>query len=205
MIGATWLFAVIAENVVTADRLTVIDADVTAWLHAHRTPLVTAVLMVITHLHGTVAATILTIGAFFLMRRRGYRAQALAMVLSVFGGMLLNVTLKNVFLRARPHFDNPILTLTSYGFPSGHTMMATCFYGALGAIAIANLRKWGWRVVAGVAASFMILLVGFSRIYVGAHYLSDVLGAMAEGLVWLAFCLTAVRVVHQRRRSKKRP
>lgn len=203
MLGATWLFAVIAEDVVTAASLTVIDADFTAWLYARRTPTLTAVLMIVTNLHDTLGATILTMATFLLFLRRGYRPQALAMALSVFGGMLLNVALKNIFLRTRPHFENPILTLTSYGFPSGHTMMATCFYGAIGAIAIANFKKLSWRIMAGLIASFMILLVGFSRIYLGAHYLSDVLGAMAEGLVWLAFCLTSVRIVHHRRRAKR--
>jgi undecaprenyl-diphosphatase len=203
MLGATWLFAVIAADVVTADSLTVIDANFTNWLYARRTPAVTAVLMVVTNFHDTLGASILTLAVFVFMLRRGFRPQALAMVLSVFGGMLLNVTLKHVFLRTRPHFENPILTLTSYGFPSGHTMMATCFYGALGAIAIANLKNSSWRIGVGLVAGFMILLVGFSRIYLGAHYLSDVLGAMAEGLVWLAFCLTSVRIVHHRRRAKK--
>ncbi|MDX6611518.1 MAG: hypothetical protein QOD75_704 [Blastocatellia bacterium] len=198
LIGATWIFAAIAEDVVTADRLTVVDVEFSNWLHARANPTVTAVLIVITNLHATIGITILTFAAFLFLIRRGYRAQSLALVFSVFGGMLLNVILKNIFVRARPHFEAPILTLTTYGFPSGHTMMATCFYGALAAIAIWSLRTWGARLAATLGAGLMILLVGFSRIYLGAHYLSDVLGAMAEGLVWLAFCLTAVSVAHRR-------
>ncbi|MEP6707762.1 MAG: phosphatase PAP2 family protein, partial [Pyrinomonadaceae bacterium] len=148
-------------------------------------------------------ATIITTAVFLYLLKNKERRWALTIALSEFGGMLLNVILKNVFHRARPHFDDPILTLTSYGFPSGHTMMATCLYGALGAFAVWKLKAWRWRVLAILAASFMILLVGFSRIYLGAHYLSDVLGAMAEGLVWLAFCLTAVSMIRHRLRPNR--
>lgn len=200
LIGATWLFGAIAEDVVTEDRLTVVDAEVSAWLHTHAHPWATTVLLIITHLHATMGVTIITFAAFLYLLRQKQRSQALALVLSVGGGMLLNVVLKNVFLRARPHFENPILTLTSYGFPSGHTMAATCLYGALCTFAVWSLRPWAWRVLTILAAGFLIMLVGFSRIYLGAHYLSDVLGAMAEGLIWLAFCLTAVDVIRRRPR-----
>jgi undecaprenyl-diphosphatase len=164
--------------------------------------MLTTFLLLVTNVHATLGATIITAAVFIYLIKNNQRRWALTVVLSVFGGMLLNVLLKNIFHRARPHFDNPILTLTSYGFPSGHTMMATCLYGVLGAFAVSKLKAWR-RALAVVAASFLILLVGFSRIYLGAHYLSDVLGAMAEGLVWLAFCLTAVNMIRHRLRSSR--
>ena len=201
MIGATWLFAAIAEDVVTADRLTVVDVQFSAWLHAHGKPWLTAVLLLVTNVHATLGVTIITLAIFLYLHKNKERRWALTLALCVIGGMLLNVVLKNIFHRARPHFDNPILTLTSYGFPSGHTMAATCLYGALGALAMSKLKARRWRVLAVVMAGFMILLVGFSRIYLGAHYLSDVLGAMAEGLVWLAFCLTAVNMIDHHLRA----
>lgn len=116
-------------------------------------------------------------------------------MLAVFGGMALNFLLKNLFLRQRPHFNDAILTLTSYSFPSGHTMMATVFYGTLCALAASRTRDWRCRALAIFGAAILISLVGFSRIYLGAHFLSDVLAAIAEGLAWLAFCLIAVEVI----------
>jgi undecaprenyl-diphosphatase len=201
IIGATWVFAAIAEDVATADRLTVVDAEVSAWLHARTTPTLTAILLVITNVHATIGVTLITLIVFLLLVWRNHRSQALALICSVFGGMLLNLILKNIFLRARPHFENPILTLTTYGFPSGHTMMATCLYGALSGVAIWKVRSWSYRVLAVLAATLMVALVGFSRIYLGAHYLSDVVGAFAEGMVWLAFCLTTVNVIERRRKT----
>jgi undecaprenyl-diphosphatase len=78
------------------------------------------------------------LGLYLLWRRRFYWLGALAA--SVAGGALLNKLLKYAFHRARPHFDDPILTLTSYSFPSGHTMMATVLYGVVAAYLLAKTR-----------------------------------------------------------------
>jgi undecaprenyl-diphosphatase len=191
LIAATWLFGLIAEGVNTGEPLTQFDVQFSGWLYAHHRQFLITTMLVITHLHSMAAATVLTIGfAFFLFTRR-HRYWLVTLLLAVFGGMFLNVVLKNIFHRARPLVADPILTFSSYGFPSGHTMVATCLYGVAGAFAIWKFRRWPARASAVAMASLMVLLVGFSRIYLGAHYLSDVLGAILEGLAWLALCLTA--------------
>jgi len=203
LISATWFFASLAEDVMEGAPLTLVDAQFSAWLHAHANPKLTIVMLVVTHVHSPLGVSAMTfaLALYLLWRRR--RFLLLTLLLSVIGGMLLNVLLKNVFHRARPKFDDQILTLTSYGFPSGHTMAATCFYGALAAFAVWKLKAWRWRLAAVAMAGLLTMLVGFSRIYLGAHYLSDVLGAMGEGLAWLAFCLTAVNTMWHRRRHRE--
>jgi membrane-associated phospholipid phosphatase len=192
LIAATWLFGSIAEDVVTGEPLTLLDVKFSNWLHAHMRPRLTMAMLVITNIHSLKGVAVLTVTfALYLFWRR-HRYWLMALLLSVFGGMLLNVVLKNVFQRPRPHFGDSILTFSSYGFPSGHTMAATCFYGVVAAFLVWKIRAWPGRVLVVAIAGILILLVGFSRIYLGAHYLSDVLGAMAEGMAWLALCLTAV-------------
>ncbi|MEP6912793.1 MAG: phosphatase PAP2 family protein, partial [bacterium] len=127
----------------------------------------------------------------------------LTLLLAVFGGMLLNAVLKIAFNRHRPSFNDSVGHLASYSFPSGHTMAATVLYGALAAFAIHQLKDWRWRVLSVLLASLMIILIGFSRIYLGAHYLSDVLAASAEGLAWLALTLTAVETIRRRKQVLK--
>ena len=203
LVGATWLFGAIAEGVVTGEPLTLVDARFSTWLHEHRQQKLIVIMLVITHLHATVGVGLLTIAFALYLFGRSERNWLITLFLTVFGGMLLNVVLKNVFQRARPHFDDPILTLSSYGFPSGHTMAATCLYGVVAAFAIWRIRSRPRSVLVVALAAFMVLLVGFSRIYLGAHYLSDVLGAMMEGLAWLALCLTAVGMTRRWRHREK--
>ncbi|HYV00646.1 MAG TPA: phosphatase PAP2 family protein [Pyrinomonadaceae bacterium] len=189
----------ISEDISNREPLTLTDAQFSTWLHSHTQPLLTSAMFVVTSLGSSVFVSCIAVvfGLYLIWRRRFYWLAAF--VSSVYGGMLLNKILKYLFQRPRPHFDDPLLSLTSYSFPSGHTMTATVVYGVLAAYLFSTTHDWRRRVVIFFVASFLILLVGFSRIYLGAHYLSDVLGAMAEGLAWLSFCLTVVYSVWRRR------
>lgn len=203
LVAATWLFGAIAEDVATHDPLTIIDARFSAWLHARAFEPVTRFMLLVTALHSTLSVTVMTLaGSTYLWVRR-LRIWTLTLMLAVFGGMLLNFLLKIVFVRPRPRFDNPILTLTTYSFPSGHTLMATVFYGTFCALVLSRASRWQWRALAILGAALLILLVGFSRIYLGVHYLSDVAAAIAEGLAWLAFCLIAVEAIRRRQHRRE--
>jgi membrane-associated phospholipid phosphatase len=203
IIGATWLFSIIAQDVVNGEPLTVVDQPVSVWLHAHATPRLTAVMLAITNLHSTLGVLVITLIVAILLEYWRDRYWLLVLTLSVPGGMLLNVLLKNLFDRPRPKLDHPILTLTGYSFPSGHTMAATVLYATLASFAASKVQARSWRVLAILVAACAILLVGVSRIYLGAHYLSDVLAAMAEGLAWLAFCLTGVETMRRYRQARR--
>ena len=195
LVGASWLFGGIAEDVVTGDPLTVVDAHVAAWFHARTIPLLTLPMLLITNLHGTWSITVLSLAlAIVLIRQRAwYWLQALVLVVP--GGMLLNVLTKHAFRRARPDFADPILALTTYSFPSGHVAAATLLYGLLAAVIVTRIDAWGSRVLVGLLALLAVTLVALSRLYLGAHYLSDVLAGFAESTAWLALCLTAMHTL----------
>ncbi|MEO8082129.1 MAG: phosphatase PAP2 family protein [Caldimonas sp.] len=192
LIAAAWLFGAIAEDVVTSDRLTTVDADLALWLHGHARPGLTAAMLAISQLHSTVAitlyATVLGIGC--LVRRRW--REFVAVVVCIGGGMVVNVLMKLAFHRARPVFDHPLLTLSSYSFPSGHVAASTLLYGLGVTWVFAATPARRWRVLAVVVAFVAIVLVATSRMVLGVHYLSDVAAAFAEGVAWLAICLTAL-------------
>jgi undecaprenyl-diphosphatase len=195
----TFTLGAISEDIRNREPLTVADAQLSTWLHTHQTPLLTSAMFVVTWLGSGAIASCIAVPFVicFVKRRRFYWLAAFAS--SIYGGMLLNRILKYMFQRPRPHFDDPLLSLSSYSFPSGHTMTATVVFGVLAAYLFATTQNWRRRVVIVLVASFLILLVGFSRIYLAVHYLSDVLGAMAEGLAWLALCLTMVYSFWRRR------
>lgn len=188
---ATWVFGALAEGVITQDPLTVIDARFSVWLHGHTLPWLTPVMLLITRVHSVLGVTVMMLAVCAFLWLERLRGWVLMLMLAVFGGTLLNLILKYAFVRQRPHFSDPLLTLTTYSFPSGHTLAATVFYGTLCALVVSRAHHWRRRLLAIAGAGFIILLVGFSRIYLGAHYLSDVLAAIAEGLAWLAFCFVA--------------
>ncbi len=160
-------------------------------------------MLLVTRVHSLLGVTVMTLAVSAYLWISGLRVWVLTLTLAVFGGTLLNFLMKHLFVRPRPHFDDPLLTLTTYSFPSGHTLMATVFYGTLCLLVASRARHWRWRVLTIAVAGLMILLVGFSRIYLGTHYLSDVLAAIAEGLAWLAFCLISVAELERRRKGKQ--
>lgn len=202
MLLAAWVFGGIAEEVVEAQEITILDEWLAHWFNVRATPAFTQAMMYLSHAHNTAGMLIMTtvVGMYFYLRKAPY--WLLALVVSVPGGMLLNVILKQVFQRARPSLENPLLTLTTYSFPSGHTVAATLFYGLIAAYLVCLASRWKSRFLIVLGACAMVGLVGLSRMYLGVHYLSDVLAAIAEGCGWLAICITGVSTLRRRRAAR---
>jgi membrane-associated phospholipid phosphatase len=195
---AVFVFANIAEDLVERDSLVMLlDEHVMQWLQAHATPGRTAFFLFVTHWHNTLGVVVMTtLLALWLAYKRSWDWM-LRVLLSIPLGMLLNVLLKSIFQRQRPVFDHPLLSLVTYSFPSGHTAAATLFYGVLAAWLVAVLqRRWHAPVV--VLATAMVALVASSRVYLGAHYPSDVFAAMASSTAWLAVVFTGVSTWRKR-------
>jgi undecaprenyl-diphosphatase len=201
LIVASWLFGALLKDILIQDLLLGMDRQVAQWLHAHATPFVTTVMLIISALGSGYAVTVIALGLALLLGWHRAWERLLVLVLTVPGGAGLNALLKHAFRRARPLFDDPLLVLTTYSFPSGHAMAATVLYGLLVVYAVRHLRQRRARLLVASAAAVLIVLVGFSRLYLGVHYLSDVLGGMAVGVVWLTMCLTAVETVRRQRRA----
>jgi undecaprenyl-diphosphatase len=91
------------------------------------------------------------------------------------------------------------MALTDPGFPSGHTMMATIIYGFIAVFVILRIASWRRRFFIATVTVVLVLAIALSRMYLGAHYLSDVLAAMAVGTAWLALCLTAAEAMRRYR------
>jgi undecaprenyl-diphosphatase len=198
IIGAMGVFADLAEDVQTADHITVVDLQLANWLHAHATPALTQVMLAVSTLHGMLSMSILTVLLAILLNWRGERDRLPGLMLVVPGGIVLNTVLKFAFHRARPHFLDPIVTLTTYSFPSGHVAGSTLFYGFVAVLLIDHTRSRIRQVTVVIGALLMVGLVAASRMYLGAHFLSDVLAAFFESFAWLGFCLVGIHVIRQR-------
>jgi undecaprenyl-diphosphatase len=197
LVSAGWLFGGITEDVVSGDPLTRVDGVVASWFASHATPALTPAMLSISRVHGPIAMAAMICGiALFLTGKRQW-LWLVTFLIAVPGGVLLNALVKEIIHRPRP-LSELVLTLTTYSFPSGHAAAATLFYGFLATYVIVRLRAWRWRVLVATIAFFVVVLVGLSRIYLRAHYLSDVLAGMAEGVAWLALCLTAMNTLRRR-------
>ena len=119
-------------------------------------------------------------------------------VAAVLGGEALNLLLKDLFARPRPHFGHPLVVETSYSFPSGQAMESLVVYGMLAYFALLTLRSKRMRVVSVGGAVVLVTLIGFSRVYLGAHYMTDVVGGFAAGGAWLSAVITAWEVMRRR-------
>lgn len=199
MLGAAWLFGAIASDMLDNEELTLLDMHLAHWFHLRAGSAWTPFMLFITHWHqqAGILAMALALACYLRVRQANY--WLLALILAVPGGMLLNVLLKYTFQRARPSFDDPLLTLATYSFPSGHASGATLFYGFLAAYLVCVVPRAGVRVTVAAAAVAMTALVALSRVYLGAHYLSDVLAGVAFGSAWLAVCITAISTLRRRR------
>jgi membrane-associated phospholipid phosphatase len=201
---AGWWFGAIAEDLSPDDSLVLLDQRIAVWFHDHATPAMTHVAKAITFF-GSVAwvTTVSTSVALFFLFRRAWTNFSL-LALTMIGGSTINVLLKHFFHRQRPILENPLVTLSSYGFPSGHTMGGTMLYGLLALIAAQKTKSHSMRMTCFVAACFLIFLIGFTRIYLGAHFFSDVLGAIAAGIAWLTLCWTAIETLRRRHSPARR-
>ena len=189
MLASASLFGIVAEDVVSGDRITLLDVAIARWLRDWASPQVTAWMLVVTHLHSTTAIAVYSavVGAF-MARLRRWRSLA-TVVVCVGGGLALNVLLKHAFQRTRPLLDDPLLTLQTYSFPSGHVVGSTLFYGLGVVLVFRRTPRLQWRLLALSGAAAAIGLVAFTRLYLGVHYLSDVVAGFLEGVAWLALCL----------------
>jgi len=181
---AALLFGLLAM-LVRSGETTAFDAAVRGGVHAGSFPALTWAMRALTDLGE--AVFLITFGALAVWRliAMGRRREAGFLVLAGLGGEALDQALKEWFRRPRPvaYFG---VSPENYSFPSGHAMVSLCFYLALAEIVIEEEWPPGHRLLARAIAVALSLLIGFSRIYLGVHYPTDVLAGYAAAIVWLA-------------------
>jgi undecaprenyl-diphosphatase len=108
---------------------------------------------------------------------------------TIAGGFALNLALRALLQSSRPYLEDTTIIQQNTGFPSGHAMMSVITYGLLIYGLRGRLTRHQW-LLASSALIALVLLIGYSRMFFGFHYLSDVVGGYAAGLFWLSLCLS---------------
>lgn len=193
---STTLFAALAVMVSTGVTYG-FDSSILLWINQHASPAIDAFFVAVTQLGGVIFVTTaaLAMVGYFIYKKK-YR-NALFVAVSIGGVALLNVILKSFFDRARPDLWEWIIQETSLSFPSGHATasmtVAVCIV-----ILVWNTK---WRIWALWTLSFYVLVIGLSRLYLGVHYPTDILGGWLLGIAWTA--LIALLLKKSRRFSRK--
>jgi undecaprenyl-diphosphatase len=182
--AAAFAFAHIAEDYLTNDPLARWDVSFARWLAGERSAVGTDAFGVLTFLGSPAVVLAIAAVACVVLYRRRELADAALLPLVLAGAELLNLVLNLSFHRPRP--EVAFVDLDTYSFPSGHAMASTAAYGALAYLAWGPLPALGARVLLAAGAAVLVGLICFSRLYLGVHYLSDVLAGIAGGAFWLA-------------------
>lgn len=176
--GTVGMFAKAAEDVANLES-TEFDRAASLLLHRLDSPIMDAAMRIASALGSwpAIVVAIALTAAWCLVRRARLAASVLIGVVA--GTEFLNLLLKHAFGRARPALFHEVPVPPSYSFPSGHTMMAAATYGIIAFVVSRELPAVRWRPF--VAASALVFLVGMSRIFLGVHWATDVLGGLAGG------------------------
>lgn len=190
-VAAAWTFAGLAQDVLANEEFVHLDPGVERWAVAHRVAWLIGGMKAVTWLGSSlVLVPLLVAFALFLRRRRGSWASGMYLLGAYAGALGLYNLAKLAVHRARPPAAHMLMPASGYSFPSGHATQAVAFYAMAAAV-----LSWGWtgrrRVAAWAVAVLVALLIGASRVYLGAHWLTDVLGGWALGAAWVAFLLGA--------------
>lgn len=184
LIGATWLFLGVLEDVVTGDPLVRVDLGLYQLVQDLRTPWGDRIMVLVTELgDGVVIALVAGAVLAWLLWLRQWRVAGYWTAAIVFGQLAATI-FKQVLQRPRP-LANIYDGMSTYAFPSGHAVMSTVVYGFL-AVLIARQLSRPRRWIAYAIAAMLISAIAMSRLYLGAHWLSDVIGGLSLGLVWVS-------------------
>ncbi|MCE5275039.1 MAG: bifunctional DedA family/phosphatase PAP2 family protein [Deltaproteobacteria bacterium] len=200
-----WIFGGITEDILTGDPFVAVDQWVVGRVLYFRSPLATSFMEAVTQLGGIrfIAVASLAAIAFHLMRRHFDKAAGFAA--AIVGGSLLNSILKTVIHRPRPISETTLVAAQGWSFPSGHAMMSVIFYGMIAYLLVRSVDSWRLKAFFMALAAFLVFTIGFSRIYLQVHYLSDVVAGFAGGLFWLSICITGLEVFIVKRKIASEP
>lgn len=198
-LAALWLFAGITEDVVHHDPLTRLDLAFADWLHSQTTPLGNAIFNAVSLIGSPVVVGALGLSVMVILFVKRQRTMLLGWIAAFAGAGFLNCALKRAIQRPRPSYSLEYLHGDSFSFPSGHAMGSLVAYGMLAYVLITLWTEdRGRQTAIVVLTAAVVLAIGVSRLYLGVHYFSDVVGGFAAGLVWLAACISGVEIARRR-------
>ncbi|SDZ46111.1 undecaprenyl-diphosphatase [Variovorax sp. YR634] len=201
VVALAWLFAEVAEGLGDGRPMGLLDETISRAVGAHTPPVVREAFSWLTHMADPIVAVLVCAGVAVALWLRGHRGFAAGWVAAIAGNGVLNHVLKLIFERARPVHDFGFAQVSGYSFPSGHSSGSMVLYGMLGYLGLRMLPP-RWRVPSVMAATAVVVTVACSRIFVRAHFPSDVLAGLCSGGAWLAICIASIEYARHHRGTR---
>lgn len=198
---AVTVFVALAQDVVAGREMATFDVAFASALHKRTSPAWEQFFVVVSWLGSQTVITVATLLVAAALFVRDRTLAGLAWIAAQAGGGILNVALKETFDRTRPEFADPMLAASSWSFPSGHAMGTFIFCGLGCYLLLRERRSW---ITAGVMVALALVwcvVMAFSRLYLGAHFVSDVFAGLVTGGAWVAVCISALEVIRRRERT----
>lgn len=192
-----WGFYEIAEEVLEQETQS-LDTRILLTIRAWHTPFLDRLMAVITNIGNPSALVVasLVLAAFLLWRKQ--RAETVTLAIAALGALGLNVVLKDLFARSRPELWQRTVDVKFYSFPSGHAMMSLVVFGIIGYLLAVHAPRG--RVAIATGTVFLVCAIGFSRLYFGVHWPTDIVAGYAAGTVWLVACVLSLEIWKRRYR-----
>ena len=196
---------VLVDAVTEADGIAAVDHPIARFVTTHRAQPLTSLMRAVSAAGGPMGMTVLAVaaGAVLTIAWRSW-VPAVVMATADAGAIGLTLVLKAVLGLARPPLAQAVTPAGGYGFPSAHAAVATAVCGAAVWLVSTRMRSWRGRVAAWAAAAMLATLIGISRVYLGVHWTTDVIGGGACGVLWLTviiICWAASRFSARQRHT----
>lgn len=200
--GVGTLFLELSEEL-SGTLLGHVERAVMQFVATDREPGETALMLAVSLLGSVGFFALLSTALAFLFLRRGMPLTSLMILIVTAGSGLLSLGLKVAYNRPRPEIS-PLVSAGFASFPSGHSLSSVAIYGFL-AYLISREVRWYWRPVVWIAYVTLAVMISASRVYLGVHWPTDVIGGILAGTVWLVTCILGYEVlVHLRDRRGRR-
>lgn len=201
----TIVFVKLIDNYLQQENWIKMDQPVVDWIYSWRSPIVSRLMLLITMAGNWQMVLLGTFLICIILIRSDYWRYLWVLLITNGTAVTFIELAKTVFERSRPPTETAIIQVQSYSFPSGHSYFAGVYYGLITYFWARSLKKWWQRgVVFGLGLTGIILL-SFSRVYLGVHWPTDVLAGLASGAVWLlgTIIFLEIEIIFARERKTK--
>jgi undecaprenyl-diphosphatase len=202
-LAAALFFALLAAMVMNGSTLW-FDGSVRNAIHGWASPRLTQIVRGVTQLGSMPILLPLGVVLVWVFYRAGRPRAALLFAITTVGSQAFDQVLKFGFRRPRPEVFFGLAQPSTYSFPSGHSVSSCCFYGVLAAILTAMTMPRARKILIWAIATLLVLAIGFSRVYLGVHYPTDVLGGYAIAIVWVSIVRAGYEIWLVKDRKAKR-